>query len=153
MPLREILPVGGVRIRIKDRVDEKLHRKGEPMVARAERDCGREVAAGAVPAYGDLAELAERPPGRTPRVVGGRRVAMFWRAPVVNGQHRAAGPVREGAGHGVIACRVAQHPAATVKPDERGLVVTCGPVEPGGHAAAGDFLDRADLLGVAGAGQ
>src|SRR5581483_11291408 len=96
-----LLMPGCAGIRIEHRVDEQLQSQTKSGVARAQRDCGCEVAARAVPANGDSLEAGGCPLSGCPRVLDSCRVGMLGREAIVDGQDGASGVPRQSPRDGV----------------------------------------------------
>ena len=138
------------------RVDEGVdqHGRGERVrgcaAPRPARGCRRRCRRRPRPAPRSrprLPALSEQPAQRGVDVVGRGREPVLGRPPVVDGEHRRAGPVGEPAGLAVVGVDVAEHEAAAVQEHARApRPRTVGDVEPAGHAVGVDVLDPVDRL-------
>ena len=117
----------------------------------------REVGAGAVAHHADasrvdpeVASLLDEPVQRRHAVDEGGREGVLRRAPVVHGQHGAAGAVGQATALGVVGLEVAEDEPAAVQVDQRRQrLVRVGPdraQQPARHPTGVDVGDRGDVL-------
>ena len=137
--LGELGPGAGVAGRVQDRVDEQLEGdRGPAAVAGAEGDHRGQVSAGAVAGDGQpvlgaaqRGRVARRPHGGRVGVLGGGRVRVLGRQPVVDrDDHRRHGR-RQGPAQRVVGVEGPDHPAAAMEPDhDRERRLALGGVDP-----------------------
>ena len=126
--------------------DEDLKRKTYLSVTCTPRNDRSKVCTGAVASQGNRVEGLCRPLRHSPYVLKRSGVRVLRREAVVDCNHRALGARCECAAERIVGVKGADHPAASVEPDERPVLATRWAVRAHTYACRGDLLGLLDLV-------